>query len=118
LFACTSSDESVLEAQRKKPQLPYHCHALTKTPILRFIGQPRHEANDVFFSEWIENITRWINEGRRPFVFVHLPTYDDAPVFARYLHEKMQQTLNLPELNANPQTIGVAPTNVPQMGLF
>jgi uncharacterized protein YecE (DUF72 family) len=102
LFSCESTEELVIEAQRKKPRLPYHCQALGKTPILRFVGHPDIAQNDVFFEPWIANIQQWIAEGRRPFVFFHMANKKWSPQLAYHLYERLRAVMELPALVASP----------------
>jgi len=119
LFACDSSHPDVLEAKNKKPQLPYHCHALGKAPILRFIGQPQLDANDEFFEPWINTIAQWLKEGRKPLIFVHLPNNIEAPKLAYHLHQKLRERIELPALRQRDMNAAsIAPEGVPQLDLF
>jgi len=102
LFSCESKDELVIEAQRKKPRLPYHCQALSKTPLLRFVGHPDIAQNDVFFEPWVATIAQWLAEGRRPFVFFHMANKKWSPQLAYHLYERLRAAVELPTLAASP----------------
>lgn len=102
LFSCTSQEEFVIEAQRKKPRLPYHCQVLGKTPIVRFVGHPEIVHNDVFFEPWITTIKQWLAEGRRPFVFFHMADKKCSPQLAYHLYEKLRVAVELPALGKSP----------------
>lgn len=102
LFSCNSQDELVIEAQRKKPRLPYHCQALSKTPLLRFVGHPEIPQNDSFFEPWVATITQWLAEGRRPFVFFHMANKKWSPQLAYHLYEKLRVVTELPALAGSP----------------
>lgn len=118
LFDCRSEHPDVLDAQGKKPQLPYHCHALGKAPMLRFIGQPQLQANDVFFAPWIDSIAQWLNEGRRPFVFIHMPNNIEAPALAYHLHQQLREKIALPALPQRTLDAAPAAATLPQLDLF
>lgn len=102
LFSSNSQDELVIEAQRKKPRLPYHCQALGKTPLLRFVGHPDIEQNDAFFEPWVATIAQWLAEGRRPFVFFHMANKKWSPQLAYHLYQKLRVAVELPALPASP----------------
>jgi len=102
LFSCDSKDEIVIEAQRKKPRLPYHCQALSKTPLLRFVGHPDIAQNDAFFEPWVTTIAQWLAEGRRPFVFFHMANKKWSPQLAYHLYEKLRAVVELNALPVSP----------------
>jgi len=102
LFSCDSKEEFVIEAQRKKPRLPYHCHTLGKTPMLRFVGHPDIAQNDAFFEPWVANIRQWLAEGRRPFVFFHMANKKWSPQLAYHLYGKLREVVELPALMVSP----------------
>ncbi|AKT29360.1 DUF72 domain-containing protein [Pseudomonas syringae pv. actinidiae] len=114
LFSCVSSDPAVLHAQSKKPKVPPRPAALTSFPQVRFIGGPDLEANNEFLVQWVEKVAVWIEEGRKPYVFLHTPDNLKAPEQARRFHEQLMLRLPglpaLPELDRGPQ--------VEQLGLL
>ena len=114
LFACTSSDPAVLHAQAKKPRVPVRPAAFTAHPQVRFIGGPDLDANQTYLEPWLDKVAGWIEEGRRPYVFLHTPDNLLAPQQARRFHAGLRQ--RLPGLPALP-TIADEPTEE-QLGLF
>jgi uncharacterized protein YecE (DUF72 family) len=119
LFSCRSDDAEVLDAQRKKPQLPYHCHALGKTPLLRFIGHPDVASNDGFFEPWVATIAQWLREGRQPFVFFHMANRKWSPQLAFHLHERLRAAIDLPALTSAPvERVPKAAATEIQLDLF
>ena len=114
LFACTSSDPAVLHAQAKKPRVPVRPAAFSVHPQVRFIGGPDLDANQPYLEPWIDKVAGWIEEGRRPYVFLHTPDNLLAPQQARRFHAGLCQ--RLPGLPALP-TIADEPTEE-QLGLF
>ncbi|NVL46314.1 DUF72 domain-containing protein [Pseudomonas syringae pv. actinidiae] len=114
LFSCVSSDLLCSTAQSKKPKVPPRPAALTSFPQVRFIGGPDLEANNEFLVQWVEKVAVWIEEGRKPYVFLHTPDNLKAPEQARRFHEQLMLRLPglpaLPELDRGPQ--------VEQLGLL
>jgi uncharacterized protein YecE (DUF72 family) len=114
LFSCVSRDPAVLHAQSKKPKVPARPAALTQFPQVRFIGRPELEANDSFVEQWAQKVAGWIEEGRRPYVFLHTPDNIRAPELARRFHQQLTTLLpglpELPELDRGQQ--------VEQLGLL
>ena len=104
LFSCTARDPAVLHAQSKKPRLPPRPAAFTQLPQVRFIGHPDLQANDAFLAPWLDKVAGWIEEGRRPHVFLHTPDNHRAPELARRFHEQLMA--RLPGLLALPESSG------------
>lgn len=100
LFACGSTDPAVLHAQAKKPRVPVRPAAFSAHPQVRFIGGPDLDANQPYLEPWIDKVATWIEEGRRPCVFLHTPDNLLAPQQARRFHAAL--ALRLPGMPALP----------------
>lgn len=99
LFSCTSNDPAVLLAQRKKPRLPLRPAAFSQSPQLRFVGHPDLPANDHYLAPWLDKVAAWIDESRRPHVFLHTPDNRLAPQLALRFHAQLAERLpGLPAL--------------------
>lgn len=111
LFAAAPDSEATRDAQRKKPRVPVHLLPVEAPPVIRYIGHPDLEANRPFLAPWVERVGTWIEEGRRPFVFMHMPDKGDAlslaVLWSELLSERVPQVAAL-SLNEKQ----------PQMGLF
>ena len=111
LFSAAPENESIKDAQRKKPRVPVHLLPVEADPVIRYIGHPDLEANRRFLAPWVERVAGWMEEGRRPFVFMHMPDNGDAlslvSLWSELLNARAPQVtvLNLEEAQ-------------PQMGLF
>ncbi|MFI8747274.1 DUF72 domain-containing protein [Pseudomonas sp. NPDC077186] len=107
LFSCASQAPAVLHAQAKKPRLPTRPTAFSQSPQLRFIGHPELLANDPFMTPWLDKVAAWIEDGRRPYVFLHTADNRLAPQLARRFHEQLRLRLpglaELPTLQVEPQ---------------
>lgn len=114
LFACVSSDPAVRHAQAKKPRVPVRPAAFSAQPQVRFIGGPDLDANQPFLEPWVDKTAAWIEEGRRPCVFLHTPDNLLAPEQARRFHEGLSR--RLPGLPPLPR-IADEPAEE-QLGLF
>ncbi|MNR44088.1 hypothetical protein D3C85_1627900 [compost metagenome] len=93
LFSCQSGDPAVLHAQAKKPRLPPRPTAFTRHPQLRFIGHPELAANDRFLAPWLDKVAGWIEQGLRPYVFLHTPDNRLAPQLALRFHRQLAERL-------------------------
>ncbi|WOX05409.1 DUF72 domain-containing protein [Microbulbifer pacificus] len=111
LFAARADSESIRDAQRKKPNVPIHLLPVEASPVIRYIGHPDLESNRQYLSPWVERVAHWIEQGVRPFVFIHMPDNGDAlnlvSLWSELLHERLPQA---PILHFNEKQ--------PQLGLF
>ena len=107
LFALPPANEAIIDAHKKKPQVPVHAIATAHTPVVRFIGQTdgtiealaasndklQVKNNDSFFNNWLRQLALWIKEGREPYLFIHTPDNQTAPELAVRLYQQLQQQL-------------------------
>ena len=105
LFAADPVDESTRDAQRKKPKLPVHVLPVARAnPVVRFIGHPELEANREYLAPWVPRMANWIAEGRKPYMFIHMPDNGQAlslvQLWQGLLREKVPE---LPELGLADQ---------------
>lgn len=96
----TSVTEAVLEAKRKKPQLPVHAVVTATRPIVRFIGGDNLAVNQQWFTQWIKKLVDWQQQGHAPYLFIHSPDCSDAPQQAQALWRTLRQ--HLPALGPEP----------------
>ncbi|PHR67501.1 DUF72 domain-containing protein [Alcanivorax sp.] len=111
LFAASAEDPATREAQRKKPRLPVHVLPGEVAPVIRYVGHPDLLANRPFLAPWVERAACWIEAGKQPCVFIHMPDNGDALALAALWHEML--TERLPWLT--PLPLG---RQVSQPGLF
>lgn len=93
LFSARATNDSIRDAQRKKPRLPANTYELGKYPVLRFIGHPTLEGSRQYFRPWQRKVARWVSEGRQPFIFMHTPDNVYAPDLAREFHNGVEEFL-------------------------
>lgn len=111
LFSARPEDDITRDAQRKKPRVPVHLLPVEAPPVIRFIGHPELEANRVFLVPWVERVAGWIEQGQKPFVFMHMPDNGDALQLAMLWSDLLHQ--RLPSVEPLPLI-----TEQPQLGLF
>ncbi|MEE4375980.1 MAG: DUF72 domain-containing protein, partial [Candidatus Competibacteraceae bacterium] len=116
LFSATATDNDTRDAQRRKPRLPVHAVALGPRPLIRFIGHPELSANQPFLEPWIDKVSSWIKEGRKPFIFLHTPNNHYAPELAKLFHELLRE--QLPQVGMLPPWPITAEGGNEQLGLF
>ena len=100
----TSTTAAVLEAKRKKPQLPVHAIATASRPMVRFVGGDDLAANLRWFSQWTPKLVDWQQQGHAPYLFIHSPDCSDAPQQAKALWQALgHQIPTLPPAPEWPQ---------------
>lgn len=111
LFSCVSSDPAVLHAQSKKPRLPTRPTAFSASPQVRFIGGPDLQANEPFLLPWVSKVAEWIEQGLRPYVFLHTPDNKLAAAQAMRFHQLLGERLPglppLPEPELEREQLGL-----------
>lgn len=79
-------DFYTLDAKRRKPKVPVRFLATNQFPFVRFVGHPVIENNEFHLLQWAGAVVKWLEEGKRPYVFMHAPDDFYAPHLARYFH--------------------------------
>ncbi len=111
VFAGPRVTPAEIEAFENKPQLPVRATATSQSPIVRFIGQTRAEANPDFWHKWVAPVVRWLDQGREPIVFIHTPDNAVAIGLARRFYSEVAKSR--PSLPALPE-----PESSEQAALF
>ncbi|MBA4503149.1 DUF72 domain-containing protein [Marinobacterium marinum] len=91
LFANPPSDPITREALEQKPRLPLRVLATGDAPMLRFISPLNRQQGERWLLPWVDQVLRWIGEGKTPFVFMHTPSNGEAPELARWFARQLQQ---------------------------
>ncbi len=81
-----TASPDILEARRKKPDLPIREEALSEDPIVRIVSHPNPAINQPWLERWAKILAHWIRGGLDPVVFVHSPSNRESPEIARKLH--------------------------------
>ncbi len=93
------------ESQKRKPKVPFLSSVTSENPMVRLVGSDIVVPEDTekilqHWNVWIDHVARWLDEGLRPFIFVHTPNDQYAPELARALYTRIQQRV---------QELGIAP---------
>lgn len=91
LFAAAPDSETTRDAQRKKPRVPVHLLPVEAPPVIRYVGHPDLEANRPFLAPWVDRAAAWIEEGKQPFIFMHMPNKGDALSLAVLWNELLRE---------------------------
>ncbi len=112
LHSTKSSIHSIIDAKRKKPNVPVRFEALSSRPVVRFVGVNDILNNEAYLKEWAIVVADWINEGLHPYVFIHSPDKISQPKLCTHFHKLLGELIELTPL---PQW----PVNrEAQLGLF
>jgi len=106
---------AIREAQRKKPKVPLHVAVTGDRPFVRFIGHPDLEANRELLPSWADRVAQWIAEGKKPYLFMHMPDDFYAPRLARMFHDELSRRADVGELPSWPIA---PPEKTSQLDLF
>ena len=80
------SHPDVVEAAHKKPDVPVRRVVTGGTPFARVVGHPDPAVNEPWLQRWALHLAAWIDEGRTPYFYAHVPNNLHAPPLARRLH--------------------------------
>lgn len=103
VFAGPRETPEEIEAWENKPRLPVRAVATGSQPVVRFIGQTDPAANPPFWKPWVSRVARWIEDGRRPLMFVHTPDNRVSPRLCRQFYDEVATVVDLPALPAPPE---------------
>lgn len=102
LHSLDTDDETVNEAQRKKPRAPVRFEATGSRPFVRYIGANDQLNNETYLKEWAIVLADWIKEGKHPYIFTHTPDTVSQPAVARAFHRLLSGFIDLNELPPPP----------------
>ena len=86
----------VAVARGRKPDLPVPESIPGRQPMVRFVGHLDSEVNEPWIEGWATRVARWLDEGRKPYLFAHCPNDLYAPPIARRFHQLLTERLGDP----------------------
>jgi uncharacterized protein YecE (DUF72 family) len=95
LHAMKSDEQSVLEAKKKKPEVPVRFDNTGSRPLVRFVGSNDPVANEPYLKEWAIVVADWIKEGLHPYVFTHTPDKVSQPQNAKRFHQLLSELIDM-----------------------
>ncbi len=107
-------DPALVEAHQRKPRLPVPVVATAGRPLLRFIANPALPANDARLARWAGQAQAWLDQGREPYLFMHVPNDFYAPALARRMFDLLSARVDVGQL---PAWVGEQPSPE-QVSLF
>lgn len=105
-------DEALVQAHERKPKLPAPAVATAMRPVLRYVANPDLPANDERLAQWAAQVVRWLEQGREPHLFMHVPNDFHAPRLARRFFDQLAALTHVGSL---PSLVGErrSPQQVP-----
>jgi uncharacterized protein YecE (DUF72 family) len=82
------------EVRKRKPNLPIVMRATGPQPVVRVVPHDRFDDGITFVAPWIDQIARWIGEGKKPYFFMHAPDDTFAPANAYRFHELLSERVD------------------------
>ncbi|MCB9642637.1 MAG: DUF72 domain-containing protein [Myxococcales bacterium] len=116
VYRAIAEDPNLKTLRSRKPQLPEKPYVTGKQPFLRLICHPTWEKNLDIMEYWADAVAHWIEQGLRPYVFLHSPEDIEAPDHARKFHALLQQRIELDDLPPTPMDVEGGPRE--QLALF
>lgn len=91
-------DPALVEAHQRKPRLPAPAVATAMRPVLRYVANPELPANDARLAAWCDCVVQWLEQGREPYLFMHVPDDFYAPRLARRFFEQLSARVHVGSL--------------------
>lgn len=93
-----ASEQQMLQARERKPDLPVHLARTTDFIFLRYIGHPRMEMNEPFLDQWAPRLAEWYKQGETLYVFCHCPFEEHSPDICVELYRRVNKFVPLAPL--------------------
>jgi uncharacterized protein YecE (DUF72 family) len=110
LFGSRPGSAAEREAWNNKPRVPRRVRALTSNPVVRYIGRDDPRRTVAGWQPWLDDVARWLREGRSPTVFIHTPDNVESLELARRFHADVRA--RVPEVDALPEPIPAGPATL------
>lgn len=102
LHSMKSKDETIIEAKKKKPEVPVRFERTGSRPFVRYVGANDVLNNEPYLKEWAIVIADWIKEGVHPYIFTHSPDKVSQPQIARRFHQLLSDLIVIDPMPAWP----------------
>ncbi len=119
LFSAPPSTSAEAAAQDRKPLVPHRETVTGQSPFIRLVGRDDAELVWPWWKQWAKTVAGWIEQGKKPYVFIHAPNEFFAPKLAKRFHRHLQEHLSsIPDLPSSPVEIYPVPPHESQLHLF
>ncbi|HEY0986692.1 MAG TPA: DUF72 domain-containing protein [Kofleriaceae bacterium] len=89
---------ALAEVRARKPTLPVLVRTTADRPIVRCVPHEQLDAARHFVEPWAAQVARWIDEGKRPYFFMHAPDDTFAPENAYAFHAMVRRHRDVGDL--------------------
>jgi uncharacterized protein YecE (DUF72 family) len=86
------------EVRERKPNLPIVMRATGPRPIVRCVPHERFDETIVFVKPWLDQLAKWMAEGKTPYFFMHAPDDTFAPENAYRFHAMLRERVDVGDL--------------------
>ena len=90
--------QTLLEARKRKPNVPILPERTAAFVFLRYIGHPQMEVNAPLLDEWANYLVAQLRSDAEVFVFCHSPDNLSAPNICRELHQRLAKQIDIAPL--------------------
>ncbi|HEX9333591.1 MAG TPA: DUF72 domain-containing protein [Anaerolineales bacterium] len=93
--------QSLLEARKRKPDVPVVPKRTSDFIFVRYIGHPNIEINNPYLKGWGDYFISQLQEGADVYMFCHSPNNLAAPWLCRKIYTQVEKQIALPPLPWN-----------------
>jgi uncharacterized protein YecE (DUF72 family) len=86
---------ALAEVRERKPNLPIVMRATGPQPIVRCVPHEVWTEGTRFVEPWLDQIPRWVGDGKQPYFFVHAPDDTFAPENAYRFHAMLEKRIDV-----------------------
>ena len=79
------------------------CFLMFQAPTLQAPTQTDADANPPYWTKWVDTVARWLDQGRRPIMFLHTPDNLVSPELCRRFHAEVADQSDEPNLPPAPR---------------
>jgi len=90
--------ENLLQARKRKPDVPVQPNITGPFIFLRYIGHPQISVNQPFIEEWTDYLASLPDTVSETYVFCHCPDDSQDPLICREFYQQARQKITLPAL--------------------
>lgn len=109
LFKKDPATPSLKESWSKKPRNPDRWSVTTPNPTVRFISCDQVHQSLVDASKLLQATAYWIDQGLKPYIFLHSPGNIITPKLCREFHTVLQRRIEMSDLNYFPCELNIQP---------
>ncbi|MGF1512218.1 MAG: DUF72 domain-containing protein [Elainellaceae cyanobacterium] len=83
-------DDPQRQSQRRKPQVPLQPVVTAPFSVVRYIGHPEPDRNQIYIEDWVTQIKAWLSQGTEIYLFVHCPQEVRSPSIVKVFQRQLE----------------------------